>query len=288
MAEGTHRDISNIEEQYSEGELFRAWTNRWGLKVYPWYNMDLVKFSFIEKGKDGKGNSFNISIPAKKNYAFDFTDMCHEILQDIKTPFDFFEILKKEKEAGEQYPKRYKFISGSEGEKMLGFCNSKTEGMYCINASTMKDGKKVVVTMPLSYYDIYEIATVFSETYQERREELKQILKKGIANTERRYKQAQATKSIEALEVTSTAQLERQQNGDYLLDAVTKAGDKIIIRITQRAIDQMNAAHKDCFEQFQKRTAEHETVFTFSGKISGTEKAEYMFEQFVTQTKKQS
>lgn len=277
-----YRETSNIEEDCQEGLLFCGWTNKWGLKVYPWYEKDLIIFSFIEKGKQGKGKSFDISIPAKKNYVFDFRDFSHEILHDINTPYDFVSIMEKEKTAGEKYPKRYKFIAGSNGEKSLGFCNSTIDGYeYCINASAVKDDKKVIVNMPMSYYDIYGMVVAFAETYREREQELGRILSHGIKSRDERIKSAAKMQQVSGLEVTTTSSLILQQNGDYRIEALTKDGEEIIICITQQAIDQMDAAREGCFQQFQKRTSEKRTEFTFSGKVimKGSKK-EYIFEQF--------
>lgn len=182
-----YREVSYIEQQSDEGVLFEVWTTKWGLKVYPWYSMDKLRFSFIEKGAKGKGKSFDVSISTKRNGFFDFESLMHEVLHDIRTPYDFVTVLAKEKEAGEQYPKRYRFITGSNGEKSVGICNS-SNGGYCINGKTVKDGKAVFANIPCSYYDIYNIVTAYNETYEARRNELKGLLANGISNLEKRIK----------------------------------------------------------------------------------------------------
>ena len=282
VTENGYRQISNIEEDCKEGLLFCGWTTKWGLKVYSWYDKDLIKFSFIEKGKRGKGKSFDISIPAKKNYIFDFMDFSHEILHDIRTPYDFITVMKQEKKDGEKYPKRYKFISGSDGEKFLGFCNSSVEGReYCLNASAIKDGAKIVANIPMSYYDIYELIEAFVDTYKERVETLKKIRMDGIAARESNIKAATTAQDVRGLEVTTTSEMEPQQDGEYLMRAVTKDQKEIAIRITQKAIEQMTLNRADCFQQFKQRVAEKPTDFKFSGKIIKRDgKIEYLFEQF--------
>lgn len=182
------RTISYIEENYKDGVLFEAWSQEWGLKVYTWYSMDKLKFSFIDKGAKGKGKSFDICVNTIKNFAFDIETLKHEILHDIKTPYDFLTILKQEKDAGEKYPKRYKFITGSSGEKYVGICNSMKGGL-CINGKSVINGKPVYANIPCTYYDIYRIIQAYDETYAARRDELKEIRKKGIQNREDRIRE---------------------------------------------------------------------------------------------------
>lgn len=279
--EEKYREISNIEQDCKEGLLFSAWTNKWGLKVYAWYGMDLVTFSFIEKGKKGKGKSFDVSVPAKKNYYFDFLDFSHEVLQDIRTPYDFVEIMEQEKADAELYPKRYRFTAGPGGEKTVGFCNSSTGGKeYCINASMTKDNKMTVVNMPLSYYDIYEMADAFAKTYKEREQELMSLLEQGIKNRSERIKNA-AELQVYNLTVTTTSDLQKSDHGDYFINAKTSEGSDIVIRITQDAIHKINAKREDCFALFQERVSKKETTFRFSGRIhKDTRQTEYIFEKF--------
>lgn len=276
-----YRDISNIEQDSREGLLFCGWTQKWGLKVYAWYEMDLITFSFIEKGKKGKGRSFDISIPAKKNYYFDFLDFSHEILQDIRTPYDFLKIMEEEKKAGEQYPKRYRFTTGSNGKKMVGICNSTSEGKeYCLNASITREGKTTVVNMPMSYYDIYELADAFSKTYKKRERALLYILESGIQNRDSRIKEA-AEQQVTNLAVATTSGIHREENGDYIVEAITQDKTNITIRISQAAIHKINENKENCFELFKERVNKKQTEFRFSGKINKTDQTtEYIFERF--------
>ena len=280
--DNNYREKSNIEADCEEGLLFCGWTNKWGVKVYAWYEKDLITFSFIEKGKQGKGKSFDVSVPAKKNYYFDFYDFMHEVLHDIRTPYDFVTCLEYEKAQEEKYPKRYKFISGTDGEKMVGFCNSSAEGReYCLNASAVKDGKKVVVNMPMSYYDIYELVEAFASTYKEREAQLKQLRIEGIALREERIKTS--PKTVTGLDVRTISNVEEQLDGEYTVGAVTNAGQEITIRFTKEAIQQMTKNRTDCFSQFCQRVEQRSTEFRFSGKtVYSDGKTEYLFEHFET------
>lgn len=181
------RNVSYMEEDAKEGILFEAWTQQWGMKVYPWYSMDRLKFSFIDKGAKGKGKSFDVCVNTMKSYAFDFETMKHEVLHDIRTPFDFVTILAAEKASGEKYPKRYHFVTGSNGEKSVGFCNSTKSDGYTVNASAIVNGKKEFCNIPVSYYDIYNIVQAYAETYEPRKKELAEMRKNGIAAREKEY-----------------------------------------------------------------------------------------------------
>lgn len=282
MGKGTgYRDISNIEADCAEGLLFCGWTNKWGVKVYPWYEKDLVTFAFIEKGKQGKGKSFDVSVPAKKNYIFDFADFAHEILHDVRTPYDFVSVMKSEREQGEQYPKRYRFSSGSDGEKSLGFCNSNLDGgEYCLNASAVKDGKKVIVNMPMSYYDVYELAEAFVETYKDRHEKLKKIRTEGIIARGERIK-ATTQRNVDDINVTTTEGVQSQPDGTYTVSAVTTAGEKVTIRFLEKTVDRLSAERKDCFPRFCQMAENKPVEFRFSGeKICRNGTTEYIFERF--------
>lgn len=276
-----YREISNIEQDYNEGALFSGWTTSWGLKIYAWYDMDNITFSFIEKGKKGKGESFDVSIPAKKNHYFDFLDFSHEILQDIRTPYDFIKVMEKEKTAGEKYPKRYRFTVGLNGEKMVGICNSSMEGKeYCINATIERDKKKTTVNIPISYYDIYEIADTFSKTYKKRERELQYLLERGIRNRDERIKETAALQ-VRDLAVMTTSELRKTDEGDYLVDARASDESIITIRITQAVIQKINEKRPDCFDLFADKVKKKQTKFRFSGKISrDDQRTEYIFEKF--------
>lgn len=230
-----YRTRSSIEESASEGVLFSAWTQTWGLKVTPWYSMDKVKFSFIQKGANGKGNSFDVCVNAKKDYSFDLTDFAHEVLHDIRTPFDFLQVMEQEAAAGEQYPKRYKFVTGSNGEKSIGVCNSKNGG-YCINASSVINGKRVFANIPCTYYDIYDILSTFMRTYENRSKEIETIRTNGIRNLEENYKKYQPEVEPEYVEqpkqysVTTISDI-IESSTNYSIQVVTNgANNTLVIR----------------------------------------------------------
>ena len=74
------RKISHIQEQMEDNTLFETWTQAWGIKVYPAYGIDKLKFSFIDKGASGKGKSFDIYVETMKDGAQCFDNWAYDIL----------------------------------------------------------------------------------------------------------------------------------------------------------------------------------------------------------------
>lgn len=179
------RETSHLEDDAREGLLFQTWTGDWGLKIKPWYSMDKLIFAFIDKGASGKGNSFNVCVSVSRDCAACFEDWAADILgyipgrPNIRALRSMWKVLAEEAASGEKYPKTYKATTGENGEKSVGICNS-TKGGYCINASSVVDGKKVFANIPVTAYDLLRIAIRFEETYTTRREDIRDIRMKGI------------------------------------------------------------------------------------------------------------
>lgn len=180
------RDKSHIEKQMSENAIFETWTKTWGLKIYPAYGIDRLRFEFIEKGSAGKGNTFRIFIECFRDGAQCFDNWAYDILHGR-----FERTLANEKMNKAKYPNAYKYITGENGEKSLGIMNS-TTGEYCINAPVIgKDGKPVFIldekgnkkqifaSVPVSFHDLRHIAEWYLISYQDRKRELEQIRKKA-------------------------------------------------------------------------------------------------------------
>ncbi len=179
------RKKSQIEENMSKNVIFETWTQTWGLKVYPAYGIDRIKFAFIEKGTGGKGKSFEICIECLQNDTHCFDNWAYDILHGR-----FERILANEKQAGEMYPRAYKYITGENGQKSLGIMNS-TNGGYCINAPVLgKDGnpvkdrwnKIIYVNIPVSFHGLRHIAERYLVSYRDRKKELEQIRKAASKN----------------------------------------------------------------------------------------------------------
>lgn len=161
------RTISLVEEERSENVIFEKWTQTWGLKVYPWYNADKLKFSFIEKGAEGAGKSFDIYMDTYKDDSPCFDDWAFDILHD----FRFERNMANEAKEGKIFPEHYTFVTGENAEKNLGIMNSKNGG-YCINASDgSKDenGKKIYANIPISFHGLRKLAETHTRQYQKRK-----------------------------------------------------------------------------------------------------------------------
>ncbi len=168
------RKISHIQEQMENNTIFETWTQTWGIKVYPAYGIDKLKFAFIEKGAEGGGKSFDIYMECLKDGAQCFDNWAYDILHGRLE-----KTLAAEKQKGEQYPKAYKYVTGENAEKSIGLCNSSNGGI-CINACVPgDDGKKVFANIPVSFHDVRHIAERYMVTYAPRLAELEEIRKKA-------------------------------------------------------------------------------------------------------------
>ncbi len=168
------RKISHIQEQMEQNAIFDTWTQNWGIKVYPAYGIDKLKISFIEKGASGKGKSFDIYVECLRDGAQCFDNWAYDI-----THGRFERVMAAEKQAGEKYPKAYRYTTGENAEKSVGIMNS-TNGGYCINASVPgEDGKKVFANIPVTFHDLRHIAERYMVSYQPRKDELEEIRRKA-------------------------------------------------------------------------------------------------------------
>ena len=131
-----------IAEQYTQ--------NGWFVKIKPIFSLDkknefaynrpTVLFSFVEKGKNGSGFDVYVDMDVFDLWADDVLDRT------------FKKTLEAESQAGEKYPVTYKYVTGSNGEKTVGFCKSTAKGAFAtVNGSTVKDGKKIFANVPVDY-----------------------------------------------------------------------------------------------------------------------------------------
>ncbi|WP_026667646.1 hypothetical protein [Butyrivibrio sp. AE2005] len=177
------RELSLIEEHMSQNVIFETWTQTWGLRVYPAYGIDKIKFGFIKKNTKGKG--FDIFMDCLRDDTQCFDNWAYDILHGR-----FERNLANEKQAGEQYPKTYKYITGKNGQKTLGIMNSKNGG-YCINVPLLgKDGnpvkeikdnkeKIIYINIPVSFHGLRHLAERYLLSYRDRKNELEQLRKEA-------------------------------------------------------------------------------------------------------------
>ncbi len=172
MAEAS-RDKSYAQQAAEENMILDGWSQTWGIRVYPWYSNDKLKFSFIEIGSAGKGKSFDIYVNAQKP---DTMGMCMDTWAYDILDGTFSQIIKAEKAAGEKYPKYYKIVTGGSGEKSVGIMGSDTPGNYVINA---KNGDGKYCNIKITYAALRLFARRYLESYASRREELENIRKQS-------------------------------------------------------------------------------------------------------------
>lgn len=312
------RSISHIEEATKEGLLAGPlWTQQWGVKIYPWFSMDRVKFSFIEKGAKGKGKSFDVCVDIANPGQFDLMDMSHEVLHDKPTPYDFTTVLSQEKQEGEQYPKRYLFRTGTNGEKSVGICNSKNGG-FCLNAKSTIDGKNVYANIPISYYFILDFFLTLRTDYEARRNELESLRQKSIKQIEENYKKygqpkyeettpqnsedergytdthaAKAeTKAAEkteddknaskpSLHVTTTSPFSVDENGDFRVCAKKDDGKLITLCFPSKVAEKLN--ENSLFDKLSAKADADSASFSFFGrKVLENNKPIYIFYEFAS------
>ncbi len=248
------RKISHVQEQMEQNAIYDSWTQNWGLKVYPAYGIDKLKFSFIEKGASGKGKSFDIYMECLRDGAQCFDNWAYDILHGR-----FERILNAEKQAGEKYPKSYKYTTGETAEKAIGIMNS-TIGGYCVNASVPgEDGKMIFCNIPVSFHDLRHIAERYMVSYEPRKKALEEIRIKAEAEARNWNKEARE----EEAEVAPAPVEERQEAKPT--EAPAKAEKKptpettaVELKTSSVLVDENGTCHLSAFD---KKNVEREFVF---------------------------
>ena len=185
MAEKS-RKISFAQQNAEKGAFLTIWGSTWGLSVYPAYGIDKLKFSFIEKGKQGAGSSFDVYMDTIRDGAQCFDNWAYDITHGMLS-----RVLASEKQRMVQYPEYYKYATGANGEKTIGICNSQQAGKYVINASISKETgekdakgkpkyKSTYANIQCTLHDLRHLAESFQMTYEARRRELAEL---ALANS---------------------------------------------------------------------------------------------------------
>lgn len=125
----------------SEGVLNEQYTlDSWFVKIKPAYGIDRVNFSFVEKGKNGKGFNVYVNIDTFYNW-----------MEDVQN-FRLYKIIEAEKKENSKYPKHYKFITGTNGEKSVGFAPSTIKTAFVvINGTYKSDSGNQYACVPVDY-----------------------------------------------------------------------------------------------------------------------------------------
>lgn len=133
-----------------EGVIAAQYTqNGWFVKVKPAFTINKVIFSFVMKGKSGDGFDIYMDLDRFDNW-----------VDDIQSRI-LLRVLAEEKAANEQYPKTYKYVTGENGEKSVGICNSSKGASFVLNGCTVKDGSKVYANVPVDFDWLRTMAKYF-------------------------------------------------------------------------------------------------------------------------------
>ena len=252
------RTISHIEEQMSENTILNMWTQNWGIKVYPAYGIDKLKFSFIEKGAQGKGKSFDIYMECLRDGAQCFDNWAYDILHGR-----FERVLAREKEAGERYPNAYKYTTGESAEKSVGIMNSNGGG-YCINASVPgEDGKKNFCNIPVSFHDLRHLAERYIVSYESRKDALEQIRVKAEADSRNWNKDADpepeaAPKAETAKETPAKAEEAKSSQSESNNKKPTPETTAVELKTSSLLTEENGSYH---LQAFDKKNVERDFVF---------------------------
>lgn len=221
MSDNEHRTLSYVESAARDNSIFSAWTKKWGMHVRPWYAKDKLKFSFVDVGKAGKGDSFDICMDIIK-YGFPcFKKWANDILS---TNNRFERIMYEELKADEKYPKAYKFITGNKADKTIGICNS-TKGGYVINASIVRNGKRIIANVPVDLGDLQIMAEAFRRTYEEREIEIVNIRKTAEVEIASHYTDPDSSDGRAVIDETDASTEQEKKESVKQLTTLPDMGD---------------------------------------------------------------
>ena len=232
------RKISHVQEQMEQNAIYDSWTQTWGLKVYPAYGIDKLKFSFIEKGSSGKGKSFDIYVECLRDGAQCFDNWAYDIL----------------------HGRLERVLSA---EKSVGIMNS-TNGGFCINASVPgSDNKKVFCNIPVSFHDLRHIAERYMVSYEPRKKALEEIRAKAEASARNWNKDDEDAESVavtqaSAEEVAEAPKTETAEPKAKAEKKPTPETTAVELKTSSVLVDENGTCHLSAFD---KKNVEREFVF---------------------------
>jgi len=124
-------------------------------------------------------------------------------------------ILALEKQSKEQYPKAYKYVTGEDGEKSIGICNSTKADAYCFNACIPENNKKVFANVQVSFHDLRHIAEQYVISYKHRREELENsrlLAEQNLEEERKKYAESSASHKSSPPNISSSNSNSEQEN----------------------------------------------------------------------------
>lgn len=143
-------------------EQYQLTDGSWFVRIYPCLNIGKYKFSFAQKGSNGKGFDVYMDIEDLELWVDDILDASKTLLKTIIA----------EKKANEKYPKTYKYVTGENGMNSLGIgvATVNNNGFAVINGSglvteTNENGesttKKRYANVPVDYNWLRKFAKEF-------------------------------------------------------------------------------------------------------------------------------
>ena len=297
------KDKSYIQKSAEKGAFMTLWGKTWGLSVYPAYGIDKVKFSFIEVGAEGKGKSFDIYVDTVRDGAQCFDNWAFDILNDRR----FERVLAEEAKAGNKYPVAYKYVTGENGEKGVGICNSTAAGKYSFQGEIPgADGKKVYANVQCNFNDLRRLAENFVKSYEARREEYKRdeavekespqpaaskpaasapapvpakenaAPKKAASEEKPEAAKKKAIIATMTIRVKTLTPITSMKNGkDLAIQAVTEGGETKNILFLQDVTKKVEAGRWSAFLKNTKIEG-----YTFTGVFTTTGKGSLVFQKF--------
>ena len=237
-------NISSLRKMLSTGCIGEFYTlNGYFFKVYPCFEIDKVKFSFVEKGKNGTG--FDIYVGTD-----DFSLLCDDILKGYMS--------RKIAEDNGRYPSAWKYITGENAAKELAIGKSQKGGIVVQGRD--KTGNKNAFVPIQSYDDLRILAkwynmvsglTPVTGYYKD----LCDIFHKGVKETAKMHRAAMAeekkTKGTRK-NFVSTAPIQTTDNNMFLLKVKDKmSGEESVLNILK---DEFVKIYPNDFDSFVGRS----------------------------------
>ena len=137
--------ISKMRKMLQDGAIAQWYTlNGWFVRIYPALGIDKVRFSFVEKGKQGTG--FDVYVDT-----LDFQLLCDDIKSGMMR-----RLIAEDKG---QYPAAWTYRTGENASKTIAIGKSRNGGVLISGSDNMK---KMRGNIPLTGYDdLREMALLF-------------------------------------------------------------------------------------------------------------------------------
>ena len=163
---------SKLRQLCDEGGFAAFYTQKgYFVKVKPVYQIDKVKFCFVEKGK--KGSGFDIYVDTDE-----FDLLCDDILSE--------RMAKQIQKENSEYPSAWKYVTGEKGNKSVAIGKSKNGGVV-IHGAVIGE-KKMNAFVPCTYNDLRKMAKNYQRFSQGYWNEICDEFRKGYADTQKYFK----------------------------------------------------------------------------------------------------